>query len=360
MSGYEQRLAADKNEIRQRIGTIGDRVQRAVLEAVEALLARDEAACSRIMIGDLPINREVRAIDKLCHAFVARHLPSAGHLRFVSSVLQMNVALERVGDYAVTIAREGLQLRSAPPERLAEELLKFSRQSCEQLERATLAFTQRDADLARATKPRTREIGQQYSHIFRRLVENEGKLPTADLFAVLTVFHRVERVSDQAKNLCEETLFEVLGETKPPKRYSIHFVDARSTLVAPLAAALGSKAFPESGKFTCSGFQPGTSLAPELQSVAVDLGLDLTGIAPTALETGRDQLGQHHVIVCLSGEARKHIAELPYATALFVWELPAWSEGPAETLGLRLKELAQFLGLQLRELMVTMRGEDAS
>ena len=50
----------------------------------------------------------------MCHSFVARHLPSAGHLRFVSSVLRLNVALERIGDYAVAICtRVGAALREA-------------------------------------------------------------------------------------------------------------------------------------------------------------------------------------------------------------------------------------------------------
>ena len=71
---------------------------------MHALLTRDRELAAEVILGDLPINREVRAIDALCHAFVARHLPSAGHLRFVSSVLRLNVELERIGDYAVTIA----------------------------------------------------------------------------------------------------------------------------------------------------------------------------------------------------------------------------------------------------------------
>ena len=120
MNGYEQRLAHDKAEIRRRVVAVGDTVRKAVAAAVEGLIQLDHAKCYGIMLGDLPVNREVRAINKLCHGFIARHLPSAGHLRFVSSVLQLYVALERIGDYAVSISREGVQLGSAPPETLAE------------------------------------------------------------------------------------------------------------------------------------------------------------------------------------------------------------------------------------------------
>jgi len=102
MNGYERRLAEDKREIRRRVVAVGERVRAAVEMSVESLLRGDRAECARVILGDLPINREVRSINKLCHAFIARHLPSAGHLRFVSAVLQMNIGLERIGDYAVT------------------------------------------------------------------------------------------------------------------------------------------------------------------------------------------------------------------------------------------------------------------
>ena len=73
---------------------------------------------NEVVLGDLVVNRRVRKLDSKCHAFVARHLPSAGHLRFVSSVLRLSIALERVGDYAVIIARELAQLESPPPQQV--------------------------------------------------------------------------------------------------------------------------------------------------------------------------------------------------------------------------------------------------
>ena len=103
MSGYEQRLAEDKAEIRRRVVDVGARVEKAVSSAVDALLSHDRAGAYRLVLEDLPINREVRALNQRCHAFIARHIPSAGHLRFVSSVLQMNVALERIEHRTVCI-----------------------------------------------------------------------------------------------------------------------------------------------------------------------------------------------------------------------------------------------------------------
>ena len=114
MSHYEKRLEEDLSTIRNRIEAVAETIEAALHKAVHATLKGDRRLANQIVLDDKPINREIRAIDKLCYAFIARHLPSAGHLRFVSTVLRLNVELERIGDYAVAIAREAVQLSAAP------------------------------------------------------------------------------------------------------------------------------------------------------------------------------------------------------------------------------------------------------
>ena len=46
-----------------------------------------------VVLGDRRVNRKIRDIDHMCHAFIVRHAPSAGHLRYVSAVLR----LEKLG-----------------------------------------------------------------------------------------------------------------------------------------------------------------------------------------------------------------------------------------------------------------------
>jgi phosphate transport system protein len=360
MSVYERRLASDKDEIRRRIRDAGERVKQAIADSVEALLRQDEQTCSRVILGDPPINREIRAIEKLCHVFVARHLPSAGHLRFVSSVLRLTVALERVGDYASSIAREGVQLSTPPPERIAAEVRQLCKHACLMLSSALTAFSQKDEELARSTRPKTRELEGVYAKAFDDLLGLGTSVPTADLFALVAVFHRLGRVSDQAQNLCEAALFELTGESKPPRHYDVLFVDARGTLVAPLAVALARRAFPKSGTYSAAGFQAGDTLAPELQTLADSLSLDVGGVVPRALDASVEALQAHDIIVCLTPEARRHIPRVPFNTVLLVWDVPLLSGGPDQELPLRLQHVVRFLSSEIDQLLVTLRGEDAA
>ena len=51
-----------------------------------------------------------KEIDRLCLEFLVRQQPVAGTLRFAYSAIKINLELERVGDYAESIARQMLKL----------------------------------------------------------------------------------------------------------------------------------------------------------------------------------------------------------------------------------------------------------
>ena len=51
------------------------------------------------------------------------------HLRKVASIMRMVNELERIGDYAVIIAREALQLPHPPTGQLREEMEQMARQA---------------------------------------------------------------------------------------------------------------------------------------------------------------------------------------------------------------------------------------
>ena len=355
MSLYEQRLADDKSALRRRVHKLGQDVNAAVRSSVAALLAGERARSYELILADLPINRESRALDRACHAFVARHLPSAGHLRFVSSVMRMNLELERVGDYAVSVSRHAVQLDAAPEGWVAEQMATLAESACAMLEEAMTAFSTGDAELARDTKPLAKRMQSDLDAVYGRLA-SESTLSVKEGASVLSVFNKLGRVCAQAKNVCEVTLFEQLGETKPPKRYRILFVDARAALIAPLAELLARKAFPESGTYESAGYRPASELAPELVSLADELGLDAAEVAPKKLPSS---LQAYHVVVWLNGDSTHQLKEVPYETVLLHWDLPKLSEAGDAGVEARLRDIGNALSANIRELMVTMRGEDA-
>ena len=362
MSHYEERLEADKKRIRRRVTRIGERVEQAQKNAVRALLTGDRALAYDTVLGDLPINREVRSIDRSCHAFVALHLPSAGHLRFISSVMRLTIELERIGDYAVTIAREAVQLEAPPPALVARDIELLADLGQRVLAQAVKAWDEESAELARGTLGMVGQVRGTFDKVIRDLVR-EGQAADhalSDLLALQVVLNRLGRVADQAKNICEETLFAVAGESKAPKTYRVLFVDETNTGPSQLAAAYARKAYGEVGRFDSAGWAPAKELDPHYRRFMEARGLDAEELAPTSLASRPSGLAGYHVVVSLGGDVRPHVEEIPFHTAVLEWDdvSPSLNGLDAERTGALLATAQKDLGARVRALMELLRGEE--
>ncbi len=353
MTHYDRRIEQDEQTIRERVRKVADKVERALDDAVRAILTDDRALANATILGDLEINREIRDIDHLCLAFVARHLPTAGHLRFVSAVRRLIIELERVGDYAVTMCRAAVQLKAPPPGPILRDIEMMADHSRQTLSESIKAFNNGNADQARVVRNLTRQMASSFRRAMADLVREgeSGERDLADIFALQSILGRLERVNDQAKNICEETIFAVTGETKPPKVYRVLFIDERDDCRTKLAEAVARNDFPDSGRYASAGWKPAAEPDAACRRALDDEGLDLDEYEPNLLRPVRDVLDDYHVIVGVGADARPHIPELPFHTVLLHWEL-----APAESATAALPEIRE----RVRGLMRTLRGEDAS
>ncbi len=350
MSIYEARLQADLEAIGRRVDALGALVVDSVEEAVAALVAGDELRSYRVGLDDHAINRETRAVDAACHEFVARHFPAAGHLRFISSVLRLDVALERIGDYAVNIARRSVLLHKPPADSSLKIIRAVGTTAVALLQEALSAWSTRDPVAARPLIGRSRAFTKAHLRRLDDLVEAGDRGDIEALFVVRDVLHNLIRVGAQARNVCEETLFTALGETKSPKVYDVLFVGDNNANLTLIAEAYANKAFPHSGNYRSAGWAAATEIDPELLEMAGAAGLDLTHLGPEPL-ANLGSLDRYHVIVALQPGARAHLGELPYSTVFLQWQLDEEQDE---------RVLVQEVCSRVRDLMLALRGPEAN
>jgi phosphate transport system protein len=353
MKHYERRFQEDLDALVGGVAEVARLVTVACHEAVAAALAGDEGRAAQVILGDNPINRLVRKNDAACHAFVARHYPAAGPLRLVSSLLRVDVALERVGDYAVTICRVATQRKQPIPAEIAPAVRALATSAFTMLDMALRAFLSQDEALARRAIGEAPGADRAHDVAFELIVGGDHGLSVREVAGLLTVIASLERVSDQAKNLAEESLFVALGETKQPKIWRVLFVDATDALVAPLARAIASKSWGEAGRFYSAGVRPANELDPDLDAVADRLGLDVRGAMPRPV-LPLDAAGtQHHVVVVLDPEITPPTS---FHSVRVRWDVP-----PVPALGepgrpAAIDALARDLAAQINGLMHVLRG----
>ncbi len=354
---YEERMEADLAEIKRKVRKVSDLVELQVQRAVEAFLTGTVDLANQAVLGDRQVNRRIKELDYLCHSFIVRHAPSAGHLRFVSAVLRLAVALERVGDYAGMMGREVVRLSAPPPGTIRRDIEMLGHQARHTLSQALRAFHHGDVALAKSSLGLADQTDFTLDTVIKELIAvgEKHERPLKDLFALQRIVNLIKRVAEQAENVCEQTIFATTGETRDRRVFRVLFVDEHNDRSSQIAEAYARKAFPESGTYRSAGWSPSQALAPALIEFMDERGVDLRGAMPRKLQPVTSVPEHFHVIVSFAPGAREHLGELPYRTTLLEWQHGSGAGMDRDTL----EKLYQDLADRVQDLMTTLVGPDA-
>lgn len=354
---YEERMEADLAEIRRKIRKVSSLVEEQMRDIIDALLDRDIDLANKVVLGDRQVNRRIQDIDHLVHAFIIRHAPSAGHLRFASGVLRLNVSLERIGDYAGTVGREALQLSEAVPSSVAHDLEALGQQARQTLAQAISAFHEEDDEAAKRTYGLERQMDHTLRAVIAELLElgERGEYPLRDVFGLLRVATILRRVAGQAANIAEQTVFWLTGELRDSRIFRILFVGNENDRASQMAEAYARKAYPQSATYASAGVHPTESLDPRLVEFMDGKGVDVRNAKPTVLKSVDDQARPYHVIVCLDPGIRKTITDVPFRTLVLDWALDLPEGMEPETLETVYRDVV----VRVQELVTTLAGPDA-
>ena len=354
MSHFEERLEADLKHIRQWVWDMGDEVERALLNAKTALLLRNEDLAYATVLGDNPINRKSRACDRLCHTFIARHLPGAGHLREMAATIRVNVALERIGDYAVTISRESLQLQQDLPEKFVIQIDRLADEAFQILHESRVSFRDSNAELARALMQMAKQVEGKMDSIYDSLFAESNGLNAGSALAIFVAFNMLKRVADQAKNICDQTFYAVRGVAKIPKIYRILFLAPPDSVLGQLAVAIGRKTCPTAATFDAATPKTSLQVSAPLQSFLAETGLPDENLETHRLELLTHDLSGFDVIISLDGRVSDYIASVPFHTTALNWSLPVDGAGTDFSTAYRV------LRSQISALIDLLAGEEAA
>jgi phosphate transport system protein len=207
-------LDRQMNEIFSEIIALSEMVERAVLDAVEALKKRDLNAARQIYANDLFINDKRFEIENNALIMIATQQPMARDLRVLASVLDIASELERMGDYAKGIARIAVLTGEEPPVKPLIDLPIMAKLTVDMLHRAVQAFVDADESCALAIPKEDDQVDDLYNRIYRDLLA----IMTTDASTIdratnlLWVAHNLERTADRVTNICERTVFVTTGK----------------------------------------------------------------------------------------------------------------------------------------------------
>jgi phosphate transport system protein len=193
----------------------GDLVLRALRSSLNALARGDEELADEVISFDDEVDRRYVSIETGVQSLLARQTPVAADLRLVLAVLRVNLHLERMADYCVTVAKltklmGDLGVSDDGINRSIEDM----GQRCEQMIRVAMdAFASRDADKAETLV----ELDELIDRANRNATEDVlslGDSPQEREYGLrmLVVSRCVERIGDHAVDIGEQVAYLVTGE----------------------------------------------------------------------------------------------------------------------------------------------------
>jgi phosphate transport system protein len=193
----------------------GTLVLRALRSSLNALARGDEELADEVINFDDQVDARYMEIEEGVQSLLARQTPVAADLRLVLAVLRVNLHLERMADYCVTVAKltklmGNLNVTDDAISRSIEDM----GQRAEQMIRVALdAFATRDAKKAETLV----ELDELIDRANRNATEDVlslGNSPEEREYGLrmLVVSRCVERIGDHAVDIGEQVVYLVTGE----------------------------------------------------------------------------------------------------------------------------------------------------
>ena len=215
MSSMRISFTEELSQLEAALQEEGDLVLRALRSALNALARGDGELADEVIRFDDEVDRRYVAIEEGVQSLLARQTPVAADLRLVLAVLRVNLHLERMADYCVTVAKLTKLMGdlNVSDDGIAGSIEDMGQRAEQMLRVALDSFASRDADKAQ-TLVELDELIDRANRNASEDVLSLGDSPQEREYGLrmLVVSRCVERIGDHAVDIGEQVVYLVTGE----------------------------------------------------------------------------------------------------------------------------------------------------
>lgn len=323
---FEVSMQRDIDHIKLAVSEMSALAERALQDAMQALFRNDRRLAFSVILRDRLIDGKEQALNQICLEFLVRQQPVGQLLRMAYAAIRISLELERVGDYAESIARRALRLAEFPARAPRARYEEMSGMTIAMLRDSVNAFVTEDADLARRAVDVESTVDGLKADLGRALVAQyrADELTFDEFDSLMNVNRRLERTSDQARNICHEVIYMCTGH---PTRHQtgavlrVLFVDDTHGCLSQMAQAIGEGLGAPGVVFASAGIDP-----QRLDAATIDFmrgkGLDLSPRPSRAIREV-PELDQFQVVVAFTDRVRPAFPPEPRGLVYLDWRLPS-------------------------------------
>lgn len=206
---YTQQLEALHAELR----ALGHLVVAAITWSLGALKRQDSIVAQRVVADDLDIDHAQYTLEDHTISLIATQQPVAGDLRRLIATIAIASELERIADYAKSIAKIVIRGEQRLPLELPAGFEDMAQRALTMLNQALEAFIHQDIEAAQRLGNDDDLVDLLHNQMRIELLERIEREPGNALWLtdLLAVVHTVERIADRTTNIAERIVFMVSG-----------------------------------------------------------------------------------------------------------------------------------------------------
>jgi phosphate transport system protein len=209
---FDRALDAVKDDVLR----LGARVEDALERAGRALVSRDTDLADSVRWDDAQVNELQREINTEIATLIATQQPMGRDVRELLALYHAAAELERMGDYAVSIAKLAQQLAAEPEIPILKQIPRMEQLCREQLRAAMRALVDISEEGARVVCQRDDEIDHLYNSVYEDAVSLMEVAPERARQATHMLFaaHHLERLGDRVTNIGEDVVYLATGQVE--------------------------------------------------------------------------------------------------------------------------------------------------
>jgi phosphate transport system protein len=207
-------LQQELDELEASLQEEGELVLRALRGCLGALERQDTELADEVIAFDDEVDQSYLDIEEGIQSLLARQTPVAVDLRTVLAVLHVNLHLERMADYCVTVAKLTKLVADVQPDPTLMDAFEEMGARAEEMTRVALdSFTARDMGRAESLVERDELIDRANRRAVKQVIAIGGDDERREWGLRMIVVSRcLERIGDHAVDIGEQTAFLVSGE----------------------------------------------------------------------------------------------------------------------------------------------------
>lgn len=187
-------------------------VEQSIRRAMDSIKNNDDQLAVEVIEADRMVDQLEMSIEKNCINVISLQQPIATDLREVTAILKIITDLERIGDYAVNIAKLQISLQSSMSDQ-AKYLDGMVDNTIAMLQKVLEAFINRNPDLAREAALTDTKVDDAYEEVYHFYLDKlkQNQASTDELVPLLFIGRYLERIGDHITNICERVIYMIEG-----------------------------------------------------------------------------------------------------------------------------------------------------